>query len=401
MPVPVAGATARAAPRPGAGRAPLRPPRGPIRARRAGSRARPRAARARCPCRGRAPARSPRRARGSGRGGGRGQRRSRRPRPGAPPRTGASSRAAGSGRARRAPRRATSDLSTSRACAPSTASSPTIPPAQTARAASSVNPPANAARRRNTARVASSSRSWLQSIEAASVCWRAATPRGPRTSSAKRSSRPASISRGVSVRSHAAASSSASGMPSRRAHIVRIASSLEASSVNHGRTWAAALEEQRERLVALERAAMRHTVSPGTPSGSRLVASTVTSGQPRSRAPATSATASSRCSQLSRHSSSCRSRRLDGERPQRALDRLDEHAQRRGDQLGDERRIRHARRARPTTPRRASGRPARRRPAPRAASCRCRPRRCRVTSRSPASRCSDRGELGLRARRSS
>ncbi len=52
----------------------------------------------------------------------------------------------------------------------------------------------------------------------------------------------------------------------------------------------------------------RHTSSPGTRSGSRLVASTDTSGQVRSKASTRLALASRTCSQVSRHNNICRSR---------------------------------------------------------------------------------------------
>jgi len=149
----------------------------------------------------------------------------------------------------------TSDLSTSRPSASSTSPLATGPPEQTERAASRSNPPASTARRRRTIRSDSSRSAWLQSIDAASVCWRGAAPRWPRTSSANRSSRPASTCCGVSVRSHAAASSSASGMPSRRAHIVSTAASLDASSVNQGRTM---LARSTNRASASSRGQRRH-----------------------------------------------------------------------------------------------------------------------------------------------
>ena len=57
------------------------------------------------------------------------------------------------------------------------------PSAVTASAASSGKPPWNTARRRNTARSVSSSRSTLQAIEASSVCWRGIAVRAPPDSS--------------------------------------------------------------------------------------------------------------------------------------------------------------------------------------------------------------------------
>lgn len=52
----------------------------------------------------------------------------------------------------------------------------------------------------------------------------------------------------------------------------------------------------------------RHTASPGTPNRSRLVARTVTFGHARRTVATSSAHGSSRCSQVSRQTSTCRSR---------------------------------------------------------------------------------------------
>ena len=159
----------------------------------------------------------------------------------------------------------TSDLSTSR---PSAASA-SAGSGETARTAARSKLPGSTPRLRNTTRSGSSSRSWLQAIEAASVCWRPGAWRAPRTSSPKRSSSPASMSAGERVRSHAAASSSASGMPSRRAHSILSTSSLAASSANDGLHLAAALEEQPQGVLLGQR---RHRPHELAGDGERLAA---------------------------------------------------------------------------------------------------------------------------------
>jgi hypothetical protein len=119
---------------------------------------------------------------------------------------------------------------------------------------------------------------------------------------------PSAIWAGDSARSQAAASSTAKGMPSSRWHTVRTADSLSASMANPGRTWAPRSANS-EMASSSTMDGTRHTVSPATPSGSRVVARTDTSGHERSRASASSAPASRRCSQLSRQTSRRRSRR--------------------------------------------------------------------------------------------
>jgi hypothetical protein len=104
------------------------------------------------------------------------------------------------------------------------------------------------------------------------------------------------------VPDQAAASSIASGMPSSRAHAVRTAACAAADSAG----WTARAAN-RATASSPDSGGTRHTVSPATPSGSRLVASMVTPGQARTSSTATSATAPSTCSQLSRQSSNRRS----------------------------------------------------------------------------------------------
>ena len=218
--------------------------------------------------------------------------------------------------------------------ASSTSSRATEPAATTERAASSPNPPAKVASRRKTARSGASSIAWLHSIEAASVCWRGTAPRGPLTSSANRSSRPASICWGVSVPSQAAASSSASGMPSRREHIVRTAASPGPSRVSQGRT-APARSTNRASASSSASGGTRQTASPGTASGSRLVVSTVTSGQARSTAVGHLGGALQHVLAVVQAQEHATVPQLHRHRPERAADGLHQHPGRRGDDLGD------------------------------------------------------------------
>ena len=87
------------------------------------------------------------------------------------------------------PSNAISDLSARRSTRSRTSYRSTSPKAPTtASAAAIVNGPENTPSRRSAARSAASSRSWLQSIDALSVCWRSTTVRAPPVSSRKRSS---------------------------------------------------------------------------------------------------------------------------------------------------------------------------------------------------------------------
>ena len=173
----------------------------------------------------------------------------------------------------------------------------------TASAAARSQPPAKTDSRRRTARSGSSSRSQDQSTTARRVCWRGRTVRLPLVSSRKRSSRRSAIWRGVSSRSRAAASSMASGSPSRRRQI-----SAQAAGSSSASTGSRAGPRRRGRRAAAARpgraAAPRgRSNSPGTPRGSRLVARTVSPGQRASSRSASRAAASTTCSQLSRTSS--------------------------------------------------------------------------------------------------
>ena len=88
---------------------------------------------------------------------------------------------------------------------------------QTASADSSVQPPTKTASRAKSRCSSSSSSSWLHSIVARSVCWRGSTPRPALSRSSRCESRSTSCS-GERTRTRAAASSSASGRFSSRAH---------------------------------------------------------------------------------------------------------------------------------------------------------------------------------------
>ena len=113
-----------------------------------------------------------------------------------------------------------------------------------------------------------------------------------------RSSRRAAISRGERVRRRAAASSMGSGWPSRRRQISVTAGRVAASSAKPGRT-AAARSAKSCTASGSASASTGCSTSPGTPSGSRLVASTRRRGHAVSRVSASAATSATRCSQLS------------------------------------------------------------------------------------------------------
>ena len=195
-------------------------------------------------------------------------------------------------------------------------------PPDTASAAASVNPPANTARRRHSVRSGGVSKSQLQSVSARSVRCRGRTARGPPDSSVNRSSSRPAISCGVSARTRAAASSMASGMPSSRRQISLTAAAFPAVSAKPGRACAARSANSRTASAPAASATARpassagspsegtsQQTSPSAPSGSRLVASTRSSGAARSSVRISPAAAASTCSQLSMISSRSRSAR--------------------------------------------------------------------------------------------
>ncbi len=175
---------------------------------------------------------------------------------------------------------------------------------------SSVNVPANTASRRNTACSVGSSRSCDHSTAASSVWWRGSVRR-PAVSSVKRSSRPVATSASAMVRTLAAASSMASGTPSRRRQISTTDGT--AAGVRRNPGWAEiarstnspTLADRIERIGSVSLASgtgsgcTRCTCSPSTASGSRLVARIRTPGHMRRTVSVTSPIGASRCSQLS------------------------------------------------------------------------------------------------------
>ena len=120
-------------------------------------------------------------------------------------------------------------------------------------AAATVAPPANTAKRAKHAFSSSPSRSWLQSIVARSVCWRAGASRAPRGQRGERRSRRSAISRGESSPQRAAASSIASGSPSRRRQMLATAAAFVVVELEVGVVSACALAEQRDRVDAGQR----------------------------------------------------------------------------------------------------------------------------------------------------
>ena len=170
--------------------------------------------------------------------------------------------------------------------------------AQTTSAASNVAPPLNAANLRNTTCSAGSRRSWLQSTRRRSVCWRGSIPRPLPVRSEKRSSRRAVMSTSVRERSRAAASSMASGNPSRRSTSCTARACSSGRIVKSDRT-AVARAARRSRASSRASGGIAHETSPGTASGSRLVASTYSPGHWARRVATSSAAASMTCSQLS------------------------------------------------------------------------------------------------------
>ena len=131
------------------------------------------------------------------------------------------------------------DLSARAARTSKTSAAPTTPPAQTCSAAASVAPPANTENRRHTVRSQSSSRSQLQSTTARSVWCLGNATRLPPVSNRNLSPRRASTCSGAMVRMRAAASSMASGMPSRARQIRARLAEFAAVTSKSGRTAAA------------------------------------------------------------------------------------------------------------------------------------------------------------------
>ncbi|MYR39208.1 hypothetical protein GTX14_27565 [Streptomyces sp. SID4944] len=155
-------------------------------------------------------------------------------------------------------------------------------PAQTASAAARSQPSVWAARRRRTMRSGALSSSQLQSITARSVCWRAGAPRCPKVSTRNRSCSRAANSRTPRARTRVAASSSASGMPSRRRQISSTArrSGSSGASGSRGKPGVAAAARSMNIRTASAgcSGSTRNTASPARPSGSCPVARTRSPG---------------------------------------------------------------------------------------------------------------------------
>ena len=190
----------------------------------------------------------------------------------------------------------------------------------TVSAASRSNPPVNTPSRSNSCRSAGPSRSYDQSTAARSVWCRSTAVRSPPVSRRNRWSKRRANSSGVRTPSRAAASSMASGNPSRRRHSLTTAAVFSASSTKSGRT--ARPRSTNSRTASLlpiastspsssgtSRATTITICSPGTFNPSRLVASTRTPGQVSSMFRTSDATGRLRCSQLSSTSSSSFARR--------------------------------------------------------------------------------------------
>ncbi len=127
-------------------------------------------------------------------------------------------------------------LSTRDATPSNTSRSRSAPALDTASAASSVNPPTKTASRRNSFCSSPVSSSWLQSMARRSVCWRSGRSRAPPVNNRSRLSKRPRIAAGVRTFTRAAASSMASGRPSRRAQISTTAAALSSPKTKPGFT---------------------------------------------------------------------------------------------------------------------------------------------------------------------
>ena len=102
-----------------------------------------------------------------------------------------------------------------------------------------------------------------------------------------------------SARTRAAASSIASGIPSRRLQISSTVAEFASVTTKSGRTRRARSANRSIASSPIDSDGTRNVTSPGTPSGSRLVASSRSAGQAPSSSVVSAADASRRCSQLS------------------------------------------------------------------------------------------------------
>ena len=155
---------------------------------------------------------------------------------------------------------------------------------------------------------------------ARSVWWRSTAPRRPPASTSNRRSRRRASSAGVIAWTLAAASSIASGTPSRRLHTWATAAALSGVTANSAFTARARSMNRRTAAASATASWLASALgdanegtasirSPSIPSPSRLVASTTRRGQARSSVSTSSAAGSSTCSQLSMTTSSCLLRR--------------------------------------------------------------------------------------------
>ena len=140
----------------------------------------------------------------------------------------------------------------------------------------------------------------LQSIAPRSVLWRVIVERDPPERMLNRSSRRAAICSGVSTRTLAAASSIARGIPSSRRQISSITVEFDPSTSKEGSMAIARSRKSSTASVVIASGGTSHTLSPETPSGSRLVVRIRRNGQRRSRSSTSCAAPSITCSQLSR-----------------------------------------------------------------------------------------------------
>jgi hypothetical protein len=146
--------------------------------------------------------------------------------------------------------------------------------------------------------------------------------RGPRVSSRKRSATRAAICSSESIRKRAAASSIASGNPSSSeqmlatnptsaAVVSKPGRASRARSTNNDTASDPAMSpsEAAASCPGSDSEGTRHSRSPSTPNGARLVASTTSSGAAMSSDSTAPAHAPSRCSQLSSTSNARREAR--------------------------------------------------------------------------------------------
>ena len=107
----------------------------------------------------------------------------------------------------------------------------------------------NTASRRNKTRSGSVSSACDQSTEARNVCWRRTAVRAPPVNSRNRSCRLSTISVSDNARTRAAASSIASGIPSRRRQISATAAALSSLTAKSGPGMPSPVGKQLDRFI--------------------------------------------------------------------------------------------------------------------------------------------------------